>query len=346
MNLVEDYLANGDLSEAPVLLREFRPAGSVLVTPRYPDSRHVVILLLDESGDPRVVGKVVRRPDDRSTLALEAGVLQSLGAGAGQITGVPRFLGFADHKDHWMLFETALSGQPLTHRHVRRHPARAWRMVDEWICSLPVVSTTAECSGWFDDQIASPVQIARAALPPTRLEQQLFSSTLDLVAELVSADLPVPIEHGDLSHPNLLVSPRSSIVRRRPELSVIDWETGRAAGLVGADAAVFLAFVAFAVDNAHGPDAEAASYSREFLRDEGRGRRRLVRHLERRGVDPGLVDLILLATWSRYALSVFPRMSSGEQPRSEPDRVRFAREAFRAGRPLRLWQLTLERIAG
>src|SRR5450432_2687022 len=84
MNLVEDYLANGDLSDAPVLLREFRPAGSVLVTPRYPDSRHVVILLLDESGDPRVVGKVVRRPDDRSTLALEADVLQNLGSGAEQ----------------------------------------------------------------------------------------------------------------------------------------------------------------------------------------------------------------------------------------------------------------------
>lgn len=345
MNLVEDYLANGDLSDSPVLLREFRPSGSVLVTPRYPDSRHVVILLLDESGDPRVVGKVVRRPDDRSTLALEAEVLQGLGAGAKQITGVPRFLGFADHKDHWMLLETAISGQPLTHRDVRRHPARAWRMVDEWICSLPVESTTAECDGWFDDQIASPVRIARAVLQPSRLEHQLFRSTLDLLPELVDADLPVPIEHGDLSHPNLLVSRGGSIVRRRRTLSVIDWETGRAAGLVGADAAVFLAFVAFAVDNAHGPEAEAASYGREFLREDGRGRLRLVRHLERRGVDPGLVDLILLATWSRYALSVFSRMSPGEQPQGEPDRLRFAREAFRAGRPLRLWQLTLERLA-
>jgi aminoglycoside phosphotransferase len=338
VNLLEDYLAHADLSTAPVLLREFRPAGALLVTPRYNDSRHVVVLLLDPSANPRIVGKIVRRPHDRSTLATEFDVLERLAAQSADVRTAPRPLAFVQHRDHWMLVETAVTGVVLTHRRMKKSPQRVWRLVDDWLCGLPSVTTTAESERWFDEQIANPMRLATSTLHATADERRLFAATKRALRELTAADLPMPLEHGDLSHPNLLLS-------EHDRLAVVDWETGRVSGLAGADAAVFLAFLSFSLDGAHGVEAEAQCYGRSFLRPNGAGRLRLRDHLERQAVDPKWLDLILLATWARYALQVFPRLA----PRGEADpddRIKLAGELFRSGRPLRLWRMTLDYLAG
>jgi aminoglycoside phosphotransferase (APT) family kinase protein len=334
MNLLEDYLRQADLSTAPVMLREFRPAGSLLVTPRYEDSRHVIALLLDSSSQPRIVGKIVRRPDDRSTLATEFEVLQKLATLSADARTAPRPLAFVQHHGHWMLIETAVNGVILTHRRVRKAPTRSWSIVDRWLRSLPITGNTST-TRWFNDQITAPLNVAVSMLRATQAERRMFAATKRILRPLTSASLPMPLEHGDLSHPNLLLS--------RGRLGVVDWETGRVHGVPGADAAVFLAFMAFARDGAHGLEPEAAAYGRHFLSQDGQGRQLLKGHLERAEIDPKWLDLILLATWTRYALHVFPRLA----PRGETDpedRIDLARQLFRGGRSLRLWRMTLEHI--
>lgn len=336
MTLLEDYLRHADLSTAPVMLREFRPAGSLLVTPRYADSRHVIALLLDGSSMPRVVGKIVRRPDDKSTLATEFEVLQRLAALSNDARTAPRPLAFVQHRQHWMLIETAVNGEILTHRRIEKAPERSWLIVDRWLRNLPITGDTAT-TRWFDDQITRPLTAATAALGATTAERRLFAATKRLLRELTTAPLPMPVEHGDLSHPNLLLS--------RGRLGIVDWETGRVSGLPGADAAVFLAFSGFARDRAHGVESEAASYRRHFLSPDGVGRQSLRDHLARQDIDPKWLDLILLATWTRYSLQVFTRLT----PRGESDpedRIAVAAEIFRTGRPLRLWRMTLEHVTG
>jgi len=334
MNLLEDYLRHADLSTAPVMLREFRPAGSLLVTPRYEDSRHVIALLLDSSSQPQIVGKIVRRPDDRSTLATEFEVLQKLASLSADARTAPRPLAFVQHRTHWMLIETAVNGVILTHRRVRKAPARSWAIVDHWLRTLPITGSTSS-TRWFNDQVVAPLSVASSMLPATQAERRMFAATKRILRELTSVSLPMPLEHGDLSHPNLLLS--------HGRLGVVDWETGRVHGVPGADAAVFLAFMAFARDGAHGLEPEAAAYGRHFLSADGPGRHLLKGHLERSQIDPKWLDAILLATWTRYALHVFPRLA----PRGETDpedRIELARKLFRSGRPLRLWRMTLEHI--
>jgi aminoglycoside phosphotransferase len=337
VNLLENYLRTADLSTAPVLLREFRPAGTVLVTPRYEDSRHVIALLLDASARPRVVAKIVRRPNDQSTLAAEFEVLQKLATLSTDARTAPRPLAFVRHREHWMLIETAVNGEILTHRRARKSPERSWAGVDRWLRTLPITGST-NSTRWFEDQLVSPTRVASKKLPATQAERRIFSATTRLLRELTKVDLPMPLEHGDLSHPNVLLS--------RGRLGVVDWETGRISGLPGADAAVFLAFMGFARDRAHGVEAEAASYDQHFLSPNGRGRQSLSAHLAHRGVDPKWLDLILLATWARYSLHVFTRLGPPGESDHDDGRAELAREIFRAGRPFRLWRMTLERVVG
>lgn len=338
MNFVEDFLATADLAEAPVLLREFHPAASVLLTPRYVDSRHVVMVLLDRSGNARLIAKVVRRPGDQSTLAEEARVLGALARLDRSAIRAPRLLAFAQHRNHWMLLETASPGRTLTHKLARRRPAHYWRIVDAWLGGLPATGATTATDHWFERQVVVPFSLARDVLGPGTPDHRLISATQRVLSSLVGAALPAPIEHGDLSHPNLLVS-------REDELSVIDWESGRLAGLAGGDAAVFLAFLSFAVHRAHGVEAEAACYGRDFLADGGVGRRWLAEYLERACIDTRWLDLVLLATWSRYAVQVFPRMAVARASTC-PGAADFATRIFQNGRALRLWRMTAERVVG
>ena len=61
---------------------------------------------------------------------------------------------------------------------------------------------------------------------PDALPDGLVERTLDALRPLRDAGLPLVLEHGDTSHPNLLL-------RRFGDLAVVDWELANPDGLPG-----------------------------------------------------------------------------------------------------------------
>jgi aminoglycoside phosphotransferase len=357
VNLVEQFLSGETGRAAVSVLPGFSPAGSIVITPRYPDSRHVVVLVVDGTGRPRVVGKVVRATGDTSTLGREAQLLGSLDGSGVPPGSVPRLLAFENVGGHWILVQTALRGRAVTHADARADPDRWWALVTDWLAALPV-GPQPEPAAWLDGYLGDSLRLAASVLEPTAQERDAFLATEHFLSRFAQAGFRTVVEHGDLSHPNVLWSRRG--------IAVVDWETGHRAGVVGADAAVFLSFLEFAKAGVHGRDGEARVYAEQLLRPGAQARDRLIAYLAVQQIGEEWVDHVLLAAWSRICLAVFPRLLSG-QARSGPvlsgpalsrpalsgpvmsgqggGRGRdLACRLFRASRSSLLWNLTLERL--
>ena len=337
MNLVERFV----VSEAgAALTQRWRPAGSIVLTPRYPDSRHVVVLLLDRAGRPRLVGKVVRAPADPSTLDREAAVLTAVGTDrpAEGARSVPRLLALEWVQGHRLLLQTAVEGTTLTHATARRRPEHWWHLVDRWLTTLPRQPADAVPPSWLEHYLGADVTLARNTLAGagalTGALEHTFDRTVEAVERLQSAAPFVVVEHGDLSHPNLMVGPAG--------VGAVDWETGDPVGLPGVDAATFLAFLEFSRARVHGTTGEVGIYRRTLLSHDGSGRRHLSRHLDDVGVGTARIDDVLATTWAKAALSAFGRLLTGPDRHSAAARRR-ATDRFLTGRPFALWNATLTR---
>lgn len=332
MNLVEQFLTSPAGRQAVSVMSAFTVGGSVVITPRYPDSRHVVVLVLDDGGRARVVGKVVRPTDDTSTLGHEAQLLSVLDGSSVPPGSVPQLLAFENLGGHWVLVQTALQGRAVTHTDARADPDRWWTRVGDWLASLPV-GPPPEPAAWLDDYIGAALSFAESVLDPTPKERAAFLATEHFLSQFARAGFRTVVEHGDLSHPNVLWSQRG--------IAVVDWETGHRAGVIGADAAVFLSFLEFAKAGVHGKDDEARVYAEQLLTPGAHARQRLIEYLAGQRVGEEWVDHVLLAAWSRIALAVFPRLLSGP---SGDRSVDLPRRLFRASRSTLLWNLTLDRL--
>lgn len=332
MNLVEQFLTSEPGRRAVSVMSRFTVGGSVVITPRYPDSRHVVVLVLDDTGLARVVGKVVRSTDDTSTLGHEAQLLGTLDGSSVPPGSVPRLLAFENIGGHWVLVQTALRGRAVTHADARADPDRWWARVGDWLAALPV-GPPPQPAAWLDDYVGAALSFAETVLEPTPKERAAFLATEHFLSQFARAGFRTVVEHGDLSHPNVLWSQRG--------IAVVDWETGHRAGVVGADAAVFLSFLEFAKAGVHGKDDEARVYAEQMLRPGAQARNQLIAYLAGQRVGEEWVDHVLLAAWSRISLAVFPRLLSGP---SGDRSVDLPRRLFRASRSTLLWNLTLDRL--
>jgi hypothetical protein len=334
VNLVEDFLANADLSDLPPELSAFRPTGTLLLSSRRDTSRYATALLLDSSGTPRIVAKIVRRPHRQERLAAEFEMLQLL-AGRGTIHPVaPLPLALVQHRDHWLLLETAIDGMLLDGKRFARPPRRLWQRVDQWLVDLSSPTATADAA-WHDEQISEPLRWIEDALAATAEERSFFAATESLTHQLTSVALPVPIEHGDFFKSHIAVS-------RSRRLAAIDWELGRPKGLIGADAATFLIGV-FSSGGLAG-EATAVAYARHFLDAGGLARQWLQDHLARQGVERSWVDHILLATLARRVLNIWGPVVADTANAPAPQ-FEHARALFRNFWSLRLWRMTMEHMA-
>lgn len=335
MNLVEDFLANADLSDLPAVLSTFQPTGTLLLSPRRDTSRYATALLLDASGRVSIVAKIVRRPHHQERLVAEFEMLRLLASRLADPPIAPLPLALAEHRGHWLLLETAVDGTPLSGHRLARSPRRMWQRVDDWLLGLSSRTATVG-EAWHAEQISNPMRRIEHALPATSEERRLFALTESLTHELAGVSMPAPIEHGDLFKTHLTALPS-----RR--LAAIDWELGRAEGLIGADAATFLIDVFRAPTGGLAGDATALAYARHFLDAGGVARQWMQEHLERQGVERRWVDHILLATLARRALHVWEPVVSETSAAPAPQRDH-ARQLFRGFWSLRLWRMTLEQM--
>lgn len=332
MNLVEDFLANADLSDLPPALSGFQPSGTLLLSSRRDTSRYATALLLDSTGTLRVVAKIVRRPQHQERLAAEYEILQLLATGGPSPPAAPLPLALVQHRGHWMLLETAVDGTPLSWHRLAHSPRRMWQRVEEWLIALSSPTSTVD-EAWHAQQVADPMRRIEYALPASSEERRLFAATESLTQELTGIAMPAPIEHGDLFKAHVVAS-------HSRQLAAIDWELGRPRGLIGADATTFLIDVFRPPTGGLAGEATAEAYATHFLDDRGLARAWIQEHLEHQGIERRWVDHILLATLARRALNIWEPVVS-ETTNAPLEQHDHARTLFRSFWSVRLWRMTL-----
>lgn len=309
---------------------------SLLLTPRFTTSRHVVALVfVPGSREPALVVKVPRQPGDNSSVRNEASVLSALSAaGGGSPTGVPEVVGIQDVGPYTVLVETALTGKPLDPRLVTADLPLAVSAGAEFVRMLPCTRTALANTDWYERTVAAPLR-ALAALTGERGEtERLVDRTHELLAPLRNAQLPAVVEHGDLSHPNLFF-------KQDEGLQVVDWERSRTDGIPGHDLVFYLQYLSESSEQAVSREEQLAAFEKAFGCG-GWALEPLLGHLELRGVDPCLLQLLVAATWARSAATLAYRLG-GESDMTTGSAA--VQEAIESDRDFWLWRHAVNKAA-
>lgn len=261
-----------------------------LVAPGYRRSRAVIGVATDDDGRHlHSVAKVARRPEHDSLVAREAALLGELRVRSEAFPGAPRRARVAHRAGRDVLVEDAVIGRPLDRQAVRRDPVGALVAGRRWIDALPCREAAIPDEDGRADLLLRAPLAAVAARPGIRAET--VGAATEILGALASVPLPVVFEHGDLSHPNLLV--------RDGVLAAVDWERARPDGLPLHDLAFFVAYLTESIERPHTLDDLSSAVVRA-LRPHGWARPELDVHAERLGLDRGLVTGLQVACWTRH----------------------------------------------
>ncbi|MDQ0799177.1 aminoglycoside phosphotransferase family protein [Arthrobacter sp. SLBN-112] len=296
---------------------------TLLLTPRFTTSRHVVALVFPSRGsDPALVVKIPRQPGDSSGVRREAAMLDQLSAAVGS-PGVPRLVGIRDEGPYTVLVETALTGIPLDPRKVAADLPSAVAAGTGFVGALPCTHAATDNPDWYQRAVAAPLAALERLAGPDAQTGRLVERTHQLLEPLRTAQLPAVIEHGDLSHPNLLVKPGSG-------LQVMDWERSLADGVPGHDLVFYLQYLSESSEQAFARDAQIAAFEKAFGQG-GWALDPLSRHLGVRGVDASLLPLLVITTWARSTATLADRLAQETEadPSQGNGKVRAALEADR-----------------
>ena len=328
MNTAEAFLAQNrtrlGLDEAAV------GPSCLILTPRFEASRHVVFLVIPYGQSrPNLVVKIPRLPETTSSLAGEAESLRAVQRlRPDGFATVPRVVAFEEHGGRFVLVETALSGPLMSPAVVRRRPEDCCRRILDWLVELQRPSLRASGPACFTMMVEHPLGDFVDVFPLSDADAVLVARTRELLAPLGDATLPFVCEHGDLSHPNLIL--------HGPNVAVIDWELARLDGLVAYDLFFFLGYVAFSLRNARSPHAQLQAFDNAFFGDVAWTRSLVHGYATELGLPIDALAPLFVLTWARYTIYLLQRMTGGGT--AKKGRVpETAAAALRAHRYYRMW---------
>ena len=307
-----------------------RKPSCVVLTPRFRASRHIVALLIPTgAAEPELVVKMPRLSGDVEGIAREARVLSALREKSPWASeSIPEVLACEDG-DRPILVETALVGPLMTRRMLRADPVRCVDSVLSWLISLP----SSDPGGTsFERLIAEPLNLFAEFFPEAATERDLVSRTLEVLEELRGASFPHVFEHGDLSHPNIILLPSGRV-------GLVDWELAEEDGFPLHDLSFFLAFATLALRRTPTPDDYVTAFGEAFFGRAGWARSRVLAYAEWLELDRALLAPLFLACWARYTVGLAVRIAD--------DRSRLTEEGatwMRHNRYYRFWSHTLENL--
>lgn len=278
---------------------------SILLTPRFVTSRHVVALVFPSgSQHPRLVAKVPRQPGDDGGIRREAAVLRELEVLApGCAPVIPRVVGLIEEDGRCILVETALAGTPLDPSRVEADLEGAVAAGLDFVGCMPLTRHGADNGGWYRRAVARPLEDLIDVVSPAPGVAELVARTHELLLPLQDQELPAVFEHADLSHPNILQRPDS-------RLQVLDWERSSAHGMPGQDFIFYLQYLRESAERAFKRLEQLRAFDHAFA-DGGWARAPLADHLEQRGIDPALIPALVVAAWARSAATLAERLGTG-----------------------------------
>ena len=324
------------LGAGPATSRDY--PSHLLVTPWFEASRHVLCLYMDSRGSLTAVAKMPRRPGDIHGIRHEAEVLRALARTEALAGHLPVVLELSVAAKPYLL-ETALRGKAADPGTVRTHGDGILEAGLDFIARLPTTSSTTSDTTWFTRLIEEPLSdiATRVALPSM---PALVQETLVRLEPLRHRSLPLVAEHGDLSHPNLMLD-------KRGHLLAVDWERSNLRGVPGHDLFFLLQYVAEARHNVFERAGQLAAFDNAFVGPTAWAQPWVQRYVGRLGLNAEILPALLLATWARSSAGLATRIAPPkegmptENPSRESDTLA---AAFTEDRDHALWIHALARF--
>lgn len=322
---------------------------SVALTPRFHASSHVVFLIMPrDRSQPVLVAKAPRLAGEGPTLVREAANLRAVQASRQEgFASIPRVVAFEEVWQRPVLVETAIVGRALDPPTVRRETAGACQAVTRWLGDVQTAGRRAAAteSDWYERLVDKPLAFLRQRVAFSAEDAALLEGTLRLAEGLKDMDLPLVVEHGDLSHPNVLL--REDSLQGRLRIGVVDWELADVRGLPACDLFFFLTYVVFALHRARENrryvsafrEAYAASHPwmTPYVRD----------YAQRLALPPPSLAPLFVLTWARYLAGLLMRLDSAAADGSPSDGAPSDEETatwLRNNRYYALWREALDHV--
>jgi aminoglycoside phosphotransferase (APT) family kinase protein len=315
---------------------------TLLITPWFEASRHVVRISMDgRTGALIRVTKLPRRPRDVTGIRREADALRAVVRHTDKLAGqLPEFLRLEDGATPFLV-ETAVAGTGAGPDLVRARPDSVLRAGFQFISRLPHTGRTRHEVGWFTRLLDTPLRHVAQSVPMGPAIVDLVGRTLDLLAPLASADLPLVFEHGDLGYPNVLLRPDG-------RLAALDWERSEPHGLPGHDLCFFLQYVAESRRSAFVLPQQLKAFDEAFVGARAWTGPWFRRYLAALEVDQDMAPFLVLASWARSSAGLLERVAPVvEVDSGSPDRCLTGAPlaaAFASDRDFALWRHAVTRF--
>jgi aminoglycoside phosphotransferase (APT) family kinase protein len=295
----------------------------------------VGLLIPKGAVEPTLVVKMPRLAGDLEGIAREAAILNTLReASPNASETVPRVLAF-EAGERPVLVETALAGPLVTPAMLRAAPSRYVDAVVHWLLTLSAARRNGGEQPSYQRLLEEPLQLLEAWFPPPGPEADLVARTLELTEPLREAGLRPLLEHGDLSHPNLIWLDGSRV-------GVVDWELGEEQGLPLHDLVFFLTYATFALRRARTADERLAAFHDAFFARGGWARARIAAYARELALERELLTPLFVSCWARSVARLAVRIAGEEaEPMSEE-----AADWIRRNRYHALWRHTIAHADG
>ncbi|MCB0084995.1 MAG: aminoglycoside phosphotransferase family protein [Caldilineaceae bacterium] len=312
------------------------PLTSVILTPRFQASSHVVFLLISQhKATPVLVAKTPRLASATAAISREAANLQRVQALRPQgFASIPQVVAYEEHCGRPLLVETALVGKPMDPALVRQQRSQCCTAVVDWLLELQTpacdqVAHAAPIADWYAGLIAQPLRYLAEHFPLSASEEQLLQTTAALAEPLQTMSLPLPFEHGDVSHPNLFLLPNGSA-------GVVDWELALPVGLPACDLFFFLTYAAFAHAGAGEQGGHLEAFTEAFWGPTPWTKAFVPRYAAAMGLPRESLTPLFVLTWLRYLVGLLSRLAdaNGLAGRFDDETANWLRQ----NRYFALWQ--------
>jgi aminoglycoside phosphotransferase len=281
----------------------------VLLTPRFRASSHVLFMVLSQGNpDPIMVAKVPRIAEAGASLEREAASLrfvQELRPGG--FDSIPRVIAFEEFRGRPILLETALVGYPMDPPFVRRKLEACCEMTSGWLSGLQLSSETkTDANHWYERQVEGTLDYLAEVVAWGWEDGDRLRQTRDLLAPLRTVQLPKVLEHGDFSHPNVMLL-------NNGQVGVVDWEMADPHGTPGHDLFFFLTYAAFAKANANENGKYVPALDAAFFGSNAWARRFIQTYADQLSLAHETLAPLFLLCWLRYMAGLLKRLNQSQE---------------------------------
>jgi aminoglycoside phosphotransferase (APT) family kinase protein len=265
-----------------------------VLTPRFQTSKHVVCLVFGADSRPDFVLKFERQAEPQSSLKREYCVLQLAHGLSGGIctSAIPRPIALGEYEYGYWLAETALSGTLLDAKLLRADFDTHVKTLLDWLISFN--SATFQRvddrvrADWFQSVVLRSIGSLNERSASYEI-QRLVEATLSAVDCLSAPGQASVFEHGDLSHPNILL-------RSAGGVGIVDWEEGESEGLPAADLFIYLAFAGEARSRSNDLDG----FEDTFFAQRAWAIPYIRQYADCFAITPQQMVALFLVCWARY----------------------------------------------